>query len=128
MPLDEYLGRNLSKLDFIKQNLLNATLTFYHRVKMFFKHLIMSKGSPMCVKNFNYKVEFALRGAAHIHGVLWLDWKTMPMEKDEKESLMAAFKKIRDEENLDDDDKFHLAEYAEKFITCSLKDTSTKKL
>ena len=81
-------------MKFIRKNHLNATLTFNHRVKMFLKNNVMSKGSPMCVKNFNYKVEFALRGAAHIHGVLWLDWKTMPMEKDEKESLMAAFKKI----------------------------------
>ena len=42
---------------------------------MFVKHISMSKGNPMCIKNYSYKVEFALRGAGHIHGVLWVDWE-----------------------------------------------------
>ena len=33
----------------------------------------MSKFNPMCLNYNSYKVEFAMRGAAHIHGVLWLD-------------------------------------------------------
>ena len=33
----------------------------------------MSKESEMCVEYYNYRVEFALRGAGHIHGVLWVD-------------------------------------------------------
>ena len=31
----------------------------------------------MAIKYNSYKVEFALRGAAHIHGVLWMDWKNL---------------------------------------------------
>ena len=129
VPLFEYLAKNISKLDFIKQNLLNATLTFYQRVKMFMKHIVMSKGSPMHIKHYSYKVEFALRGAGHIHGVLWLDWKNFPdMENYGKIILEEAFKKIRNEETLGADDKLCLAEFADRFITCSLKDSNTKKI
>ena len=42
---------------------------------MFFKHIVLSKGSPMAIKHYCYKVEFALTGAGHIHGVLWVDWE-----------------------------------------------------
>ena len=27
----------------------------------------------MCANFFNYRVEFQMRGAAHVHGVLWMD-------------------------------------------------------
>ena len=77
VPLEEYLAANASKHEFIKKNLLNATLTFNHRVKMFIKNIVMSKGNPMSIKYHSYKVEFALRGAGHIHGVLWVDWDKM---------------------------------------------------
>ena len=33
----------------------------------------MGKHSPMKVQFYNYRVEFQLRGAGHIHGVLWCD-------------------------------------------------------
>ena len=35
----------------------------------------MSKFNPMCINYNSYKVEFVLQGAAHIHGVLWVDWE-----------------------------------------------------
>ena len=59
IKLEQYLEQNQSKHSFIKKNLLNATLTFHNRVKMFVKHIIMSKANPMCIKNYSYKVEFA---------------------------------------------------------------------
>lgn len=34
----------------------------------------MSKYNPMAISTYSYKVEFQLRGAAHIHGILWIDW------------------------------------------------------
>ena len=74
ISVEEFLKANESKHEFIKSNLLNATLTFNHRVKMFVKHIIMSSGNPMTIQNYSYKVEFAMRGAVHIHGVLWVDW------------------------------------------------------
>ena len=62
--------------------MLNATLTFNHRVKMFIKNIVMSKGSPMPIQYYSYKVEFALRGAGHIHGVLWMDWEQLMKSED----------------------------------------------
>ena len=41
--LEDFLQANTSKHDFIKNNLLNATLTFYQRVKMFIKNVFVSK-------------------------------------------------------------------------------------
>ena len=66
---------------------------------MFFKHIVMSKGSPMTVKYYCYKVEFALRGAGHIHGVLWVDWKRcQALPKNDITNIKSALKKIRNEE------------------------------
>ena len=153
-PLMEYISRNASKHAFIQKNLLNATLTFHQRVKMFVKHIIMSSGNPMCIKYNSYKVEFALRGAGHIHGVLWMDWENFSFpqaayakkekdmkendetekgtkEKDEKykkENLIKAFEKIRNEVALNVEDKESITEFADLFITCSLKDPKTKTI
>ena len=55
-PLMDFLAKQTSKHDFIKTNLLNATLTFHQRVKMFIKHIVMSKGNPMRIKHYSYKV------------------------------------------------------------------------
>ena len=138
MPLEEYLSANESKHEFIKQHLLNATLTFNHRVKMFIKNIVMSKGSPMCVKYYSYKVEFALRGAGHIHGVLWVDWDKLTRTDDEQghaketreevANIREALKKIKDEEALTTDEKESIAWFADKFISCSLKDPRTEAI
>ena len=66
VPLMEFLETNQNKYEFIRKNLLNTTLNFQHRVKMFIKHILT--GGPMKVKYHSYKIEFALRGAAHCHG------------------------------------------------------------
>ena len=52
--LEDYLTANESKHEFIKKNLLNATLTFHHRVKMFIKYIVMSKGNEMAIKYNSY--------------------------------------------------------------------------
>ena len=74
-PLDDFLKAYPSKHEFIKNNLLNATLNFQHRLRMFLKHIILSSGSPLTLDYFNYRIEFQLRGAPHAHGTLWMDWK-----------------------------------------------------
>ena len=130
-PLMDYLSRHASMQDFIKRNLLNATLTFHQRVKMFMKHIIMNKGSPLKIRYYSYKVEFALRGAAHIHGVLWLDWdnfsalKSDNSEDTKVNALISAFNKIKDDAILSPPDKEILSELADLSITCSLKDPRT---
>ena len=74
-PLDVFLQKeeNQSKHDFIRQNIHTATLNFDHRVKAFINDIVMNKESPFSVKYYNYRVEFQLRGAAHIHGTIWID-------------------------------------------------------
>ena len=74
VALEEYLERNESKHEFIRKNILTATLNFNNRVQEFIKHIIMNPKGDMCVEYYNYRVEFQMRGAGHIHGTLWLDW------------------------------------------------------
>ena len=50
-----------------------ATRYFHQRAKLFINKIVMAKSNPMSVKFYSYKVEFQQRGAAHIHGILWLD-------------------------------------------------------
>ena len=122
MSLDDYLQLNSSKSEFIRKNLLNATLTFNHRVKMFLKNIVMSKGSPMTAKYYSYKVEFALRGAAHIHGVLWLDWDQIDaMSKEDIKLIKDSLRKIKEDEELDGPDKKAISTFVDHFISCSLK-------
>ena len=76
-PLEEFLqqDQNQSKHDFIKDNILRQTLVFDNRVKEFISTIMMNKEGPFCVKYYNYRVEFQLRGAAHIHGTIWVDFE-----------------------------------------------------
>ncbi len=121
-PLLEFLEKeeNKSKYEFIRKNVLTATQNFNHRVQEFIKNIVMAKnGTKMPVLYYNYRVEFQLRGAGHIHGTLWLDLEklskvidignpegreAMDEEEDDKEDrnsnpnkLQEIFDKIKDE-------------------------------
>ena len=127
--LDEYFSANENKYDFVKNNLLNATLTFVQRVKMFIKHILMSAQNPLCVQYYGYRVDFAMRGAGHIHGVLWINWdkiNALPYQSIEK--IKSALQKIKNEEVMNNDEKQALADFADKFISCSLKNSKTEKI
>ena len=50
-----------------------ATRYFHQRVKLFINKIVMARSNPLSVKYYSYKVEFQARGAAHIHGILWLN-------------------------------------------------------
>ena len=47
----------------------------------------------------NYRVEFQMRGAAHIHGVLWIDFDAFLKDDRNKEfcNLKEAFEAIGNE-------------------------------
>ena len=125
----EWLQEHESEHEFIRNNLLNATLTFNNRVKMFIKHILMNKGNPMTLQHYSYKVEFALRGAAHIHGVLWMDWESFKaMPKNEVESITSALQKIKKDEKISPQERVAIAKFADLFITCSLKDYKTEDI
>ena len=88
MELRKYLKERTDKSthELIRRNVTNATRNYNHRVKAFIQNIIMNKNNPMAVKYYSTKVEFQGRGAAHNHGVLWVDLDRMEMfvENDDK--------------------------------------------
>ena len=86
-PMEKVLKEKYqAKHEMIRQNVLSQTLTFDHRVKEFIKTIMMNKQSPFSVKYYSYRVEFQLRGAAHIHGTIWVDFEKYFEREIEKES------------------------------------------
>ena len=59
--------------EMIRTNVMTATRNFHHRVETFREEIIFGRNNPMAVKYISYRVEFKGRGAAHIHGTLWLN-------------------------------------------------------
>ena len=82
-PLDQFLIDDVdaSLHELIRTNVITATRNFQHRVEAFRNEIIMGENSPMKVKHISYRVEFQGRGAAHIHGTLWLDIKEIENSK-----------------------------------------------
>ena len=86
----------------------------------------MGPGNPMAIQYYSYKVEFAMRGAGHIHGVLWVDWKKFSaLPESDNENIKKALDKIKNEEMLSNEEKQSLADFADLFISCSLKNQRT---
>ena len=103
MALEQYLTDRRycddSRHTMIRKNVLMATRNFDNRVKEFMKHIIMSKENPMNVKIFSYRVEFQARGAAHIHGVMWVDFAQKCHRNLDNELLQSVFQNFKDDEN-----------------------------
>jgi ATP-dependent DNA helicase PIF1 len=115
-PMEEYLtDHNLHEM--VREEVLTITRSFDHRVHCFINHIVMGKNSPMKVQFYNYRVEFQLRGAGHIHGVLWLD-----MQAHEKEfaNLRFIMTKLRLGECLTETEVLVVTAFVDKFISCSL--------
>ena len=80
-----------------------------------------------------YRVEFQGRGAAHIHGVIWLNIKEMEKStifQDEGLSngiLSEAFKKLRDDVKLTEDEKEAIVKLTDTFVSCSLNPETAHK-
>ena len=147
--MEEFLEKNESKHEFIRKNILTATLNFNNRVQEFIKHIIMNTEGEMCVEYYNYRVEFQMRGAGHIHGTLWIDWNELKkkMGAETVDLVVKGFRNIKDErfgseehrnefdgqKNEDSRSAFYeehdaLAEFIDKFCTCSLKDPRTRDI
>ena len=114
----------------IRDNVLTATRVFDQRVKTFMKDIVMGKDNPMNVLLYTYRVEFQQRGAAHVHGVLWMD-----MSKMDKmiPGLKKSYDKLRHDQDLKDPNLTFvkegveiennvkpLVEMVDMFVTCSL--------
>ena len=72
---DDFLEDDLqaSLHELVRNNVMVATRYLNHRLKAFIRTVIMARSNPMSVKFYSYKIEFQERGAAHAHGVIWLD-------------------------------------------------------
>ena len=130
LHLEDFLRENQNKNDFIRKNVLTATRNFDHRVKNFIKTIVMSKFNEMHIKFYNFRVEFQMRGAGHIHGVLWVDFEQFNLDERNKDlkNVKAVLDEIGNENSLSAEEESILARFADKFITCSLKDPDTKDI
>ena len=81
--------------------------------KNFIKTIIMSKFNEIYVEFYNYRVEFQMRGAGHIHGVLWIDFDAFLNDDRNKEfsNLKEAFDAIGNEMVLDKNQERVLTTY-----------------
>ena len=78
----------------------------------------------MKIKHMSYRVEFQGRGAAHIHGTLWLDIKLIEKSPPFKQNvngkrvriLSEAFKKFRDGVELNEEEKYAICKLTDLFI------------
>ena len=120
VPLDEYL-KQFNKHELIKENVLTLTMVFNKRVQSFIKNILMGRGSTFNVNFYQYRVEFQMRGAAHIHGVLWVD-----LEQLEKTlglpNLQSIMNKLRVTHQLDQEELTTLAQFVDHFVTASSSD------
>ena len=118
--LAEYL-KDKDLHEMVRKNVLTITMNFDKRVKAFIKNIVMSSSNPMRNKFFHYRVEFQLRGAGHIHGVLWCDIEKLVEENLELKGLQEIMLKLRRSKLLDEKEKKITARFVDLFVSCSLK-------
>jgi hypothetical protein len=115
--MDEYLKQhNLHNL--IRENILTLTRNFDKRVHAFLKHIVCGTNADMGVSFYNYRVEFQLRGAPHVHGVLWLDLEALDSNFP---GIKKAFSSLKFGSVLDKPENDVLIQFIDSFITCSLQ-------
>ena len=80
----------------------------------------------MEVQYFSSKIEFAMRGAGHIHGVIWLNLYKLDSEEEETRGkfrfpgIKKIFAKIRRNEIITEEECKVLVRFVDSFTTCSL--------
>ena len=123
---------------------------FHNRVKAFISKILLSKSNPMCVQFYSFKVEFQQRGAAHIHGIIWLNLNMLERliliddelcipddtthnrghDNNEERPLRGvgdAFKKIKANKKLNDADLLVLTKFIDYFTTVSTHERTVGK-
>ena len=140
--------------ELIRGNLLTSTRYFEHRVKNFKSKIVKGKNNPMSASYYTYKVELQDRGAAHIHGTLWVNLDDLeemeqgvhgelkaPAKKQSKDNkkqskdkkkgylygLKLAFRKLRKNEKLEPENKKVLAKFIHEFTTVSIHGNTVGK-
>merc|ERR1719209_544453 len=115
--LRDHVDENLHAM--MKRNVLLATRNFQHRVETFRKEVIFGQNNPMKVRHISYRVEFQGRGAAHIHGVLWLDLKEIKVEGVNNSVLQESYSKLKHSQPLESYEKQALEKFTDTFVTCT---------
>ena len=87
--------------------------------KYFRKEVIFGRNSPMKVRHISYRVEFQGRGAAHIHGVLWLDLVEIKVEGINNNVLKESYNKLKNSEPLESYELNALEKFTDTFVTCT---------
>ena len=120
-PWKEYLRDHVDeKLHaMMKRNVLLATRNFQHRVETFRKEVIFGQNNPMRVRHVSYRVEFQGRGAAHIHGVLWLDLNEIKVEGVDNTTLKESYNKLKHSQPLESYEVEALEKFTDTFVTCT---------
>ena len=96
---------------------------------MFLKHVVLSSGSPLTLSDYNYRIEFQLRGAPHAHGTLWMDWKRFKaLPREDVKNIVQALNSIKAEKNLTPNNMKALEKFTDTFVSVSLKDPETSKI
>ena len=121
--LKDYLeGEDLHEM--VRKNVMAITMNFNRRVHAFMSKVVMSPSSPMKTKYYHYRVEFQLRGAGHIHGVLWVDVPELEKKYKNLETIMLN---LRTSVRLDQEEKDTLSEFVDDFVSCSLSEKTLEK-
>ncbi len=115
IPLADYLAHeNLHEM--IRQNVLTVTRNFDYRIKAFMRNIVMGRNNAMRVQYYTYRIEFQARGAAHVHGVLWLNMDELDKDFPGIKKIMSL---LQSNKCLSLHDRQLTANFIDKFITCS---------
>ena len=107
IPLSEYKEKYIKSVtNFFKDHYVLLTRIFDDRVKNFLKNILMLQG----VAYYAYRIEFQMRGMAHVHGVLWLkNEKTKGLLNENKQFMF-------NNEDVEPD----MIEFIDSWTTCAL--------
>lgn len=111
----------LSKTEILMDHIVLVTRIFDHRVKSFFKHIVMKNdpenGEP-AIKYNSYRIEFQGRGLPHVHAVLWMDPKWL----EEQDLKIDLIEDIANDSNSDVAKKSEekIVQLIDKMISCAI--------
>ena len=130
IPLEEFLA-NIDVHEAVRKHILIVTRNFDQRVKMFKTHILCGKNNPLNVQFYRWRIEFQLRGAAHVHGVLWLDLDKVQAQTDEDNTLVypnikSGIMKLQNSEPLSILETESVVRFIDSVCTCSRKNNASK--
>ena len=129
IPLEEFLS-NVDVNDLVRSHILLITRNFDQRVKLFKSHILLGKNNPLPVQFYRWRIEFQLRGAAHVHGVLWLNFDCIENFKNVKNEvkypdIKNGIKKLHNSETLSRTQMQSIIHFID-ICTCSRSSNASK--